>query len=289
MKTWRRSPLATTVAASRRAPSVARERAARAMRPSATTLAPSNASSQRPPAERGDVDLARRLAARESRAAARPGRSGASRRARRHGDARVGRAAARAAPPRGRARPRRARRRARRRRAAASAAGTARRARARSGRCRDRALANDGVAIRRPRNSTLLATPTIRYCGQRRAHARQRRGAIGAVDDQLGDHRVVERRDRVALLDAGVDAHAVALRRRREVDAACRSTAGSRGRDPRRRCAPRSRGRRSPARSCVSGSGSPAATRSCHSTRSRPVIISVTGCSTCSRVFISMK
>ena len=38
-----------------------------------------------------------------------------------------------------------------------------------------------------------------------------------------------------------------------------------------------------------SGSGSPAATRSCHSTRSRPVIISVTGCSTCSRVFISMK
>ncbi len=40
--------------------------------------------------------------------------------------------------------------------------------------------------------------------------------------------------------------------------------------------------------SCVSGSGSPAATRSCHSTRSRPVIASVTGCSTCSRVFISM-
>jgi hypothetical protein len=38
-----------------------------------------------------------------------------------------------------------------------------------------------------------------------------------------------------------------------------------------------------------SGSGSPAATRSCHSTRSRPVIASVTGCSTCSRVFISMK
>jgi hypothetical protein len=30
-------------------------------------------------------------------------------------------------------------------------------------------------------------------------------------------------------------------------------------------------------------------TRSCHSTRSVPVIISVTGCSTCRRVFISMK
>ena len=37
------------------------------------------------------------------------------------------------------------------------------------------------------------------------------------------------------------------------------------------------------------GSGSSQATRNCHSTRSRPVIISVTGCSTCRRVFISMK
>ncbi len=36
-------------------------------------------------------------------------------------------------------------------------------------------------------------------------------------------------------------------------------------------------------------SGSPAATRSCSSTRSRPVISSVTGCSTWRRVFISMK
>ncbi|CFS25423.1 Uncharacterised protein [Mycobacterium tuberculosis] len=34
---------------------------------------------------------------------------------------------------------------------------------------------------------------------------------------------------------------------------------------------------------------SPAPTRNCHSTRSNPVIASVTGCSTCSRVFISMK
>ena len=39
----------------------------------------------------------------------------------------------------------------------------------------------------------------------------------------------------------------------------------------------------------ASGSGSPAATRICHSTRSCPVIISVTGCSTCRRVFISRK
>ncbi len=33
----------------------------------------------------------------------------------------------------------------------------------------------------------------------------------------------------------------------------------------------------------------PRQTRSCHSTRSSPVIFSVTGCSTCRRVFISMK
>ena len=46
--------------------------------------------------------------------------------------------------------------------------------------------------------------------------------------------------------------------------------------------------RRAAPASCVSGSVSPAATRNCHSTRSRPVIASVTGCSTCSRVFISM-
>ena len=35
---------------------------------------------------------------------------------------------------------------------------------------------------------------------------------------------------------------------------------------------------------CASGSLSPAATLNCHSTRSRPVIISVTGCSTCKRI-----
>ena len=39
----------------------------------------------------------------------------------------------------------------------------------------------------------------------------------------------------------------------------------------------------------VSGSASPAATRIISSTRSSPVMHSVTGCSTCSRVFISRK
>ena len=40
---------------------------------------------------------------------------------------------------------------------------------------------------------------------------------------------------------------------------------------------------------CCRVKRSPRATRSCHSTRSKPVTASVTGCSTCSRVFISMK
>ena len=53
-------------------------------------------------------------------------------------------------------------------------------------------------------------------------------GAVGAVDDQLGDHRVVERRDRVALLDAGVDAHVRRSRPAARGARACRSTAGSR-------------------------------------------------------------
>ena len=41
--------------------------------------------------------------------------------------------------------------------------------------------------------------------------------------------------------------------------------------------------------SCVKLSGSPAATRICSFNKSRPVIISVTGCSTCRREFISIK
>ena len=40
---------------------------------------------------------------------------------------------------------------------------------------------------------------------------------------------------------------------------------------------------------CDSDSGAPEAMRICSMTRSSPVIISVTGCSTCRRVFISMK
>ena len=178
-----------------------------------------------------------------------------------------------------------------------------RRARARSARCRGRRWRRRVVPTTRRRKATLVCRPDDVGVAQRRVEPRQRLRAVVAPDDQLGDHRVVVRADRVAFVEAAVDAH----RRRR------------RGSARRRRCAGRPRAR--PARhrqragggqevglgvlgadarldrvaadasaaSCVSGSGSPAATRSCHSTRSRPVIASVTGCSTCSRVFISMK
>ena len=70
-----------------------------------------------------------------------------------------------------------------------------------------------------------------------------------------------------------------------------RSPAGSRPRRPRRRGGPRWRGpcSRSRPESWTIPSGSPAAMRSWSATRSRPVTISVTGCSTWSRVFISRK
>ena len=108
---------------------------------------------------------------------------------------------------------------------------------------------------------------------------------VARMRDQLGDHRIVVRRDLAARLDAGVNAdtgRAIAAPR------SCRSTAESRCRDPRHKAAPRRRGRRGAPAPVSSGKLSPAATRNCHSTRSRPVTASVTGCSTCSRVFISM-
>ncbi len=101
------------------------------------------------------------------------------------------------------------------------------------------ALANDGdadqarqkldVVGRRRRSGT---APAPRACAPA-----PRAGLV--PDDQLGDHRVVVRRDRVALLDAGVDAHVLGFRRRREMRQRARSRAGSPCPDPRRRSAPR--------------------------------------------------
>ena len=64
--------------------------------------------------------------------------------------------------------------------------------------------------------------------------------------------------------------------------------AGIRRRGPRHRAELRSRNRTSRSPPGADGKGSPDATRNCHSTRSCPVMASVTGCSTWRRVFISM-
>ena len=89
-------------------------------------------------------------------------------------------------------------------------------------------------------------------------------------------------------IDAAVDAHAGPARLAIEQQRSrLRQELLLRGL-PRRRGI-RSRGPAASATACVHGSGSPAATRSCACTRSTPVTASVTGCSTCSRVFISRK
>ena len=130
--------------------------------------------------------------------------------------------------------------------------------------------------------------------GRRTRRARRRMRSMAsiarlAVGAELGDHRVVEHRDLAALVDAGIDAHVGPGRAARDSSPAGRSTAGSCGTDPRHRAAPRPPSRRASRPFCWNGSFSPAATRIISSTRSRPVISSVTGCSTCRRVFISRK
>ena len=59
--------------------------------------------------------------------------------------------------------------------------------------------------------------------GQRLAQVGKCAGAVGAVHDQLGDHRVVEHADRITLFDAGIDAH---LRRRRRQGQRAQRTGG---------------------------------------------------------------
>ena len=127
----------------------------------------------------------------------------------------------------------------------------------------------------------MVSRPRIAVVGQRAVEPRERRRAVRAVGDHLGDHRVVVGADDAAGLDRGVDAHAARVARR----------AGP-GRRTGRSCASSAFTRASIAWPVIvtsTSSGSPAATRSCSSTRSSPVTSSVTGCSTCSRAFISRK
>ena len=103
-------------------------------------------------------------------------------------------------------------------------------------------------------------------------------GPVGAVGDDLGQHRVEpRRRPRRPRSIAGIDPDAVAGRPAQALDPAGRRQEAV-PRHPRRRGGPRRRG---PSRRDVglrrSPSGSPAAIRSWSATRSRPVTSSVTG------------
>ena len=135
------------------------------------------------------------------------------------------------------------------------------------------------------RNATLVRGPRINVRSSASASRSSAASPCRPVGDELGDHRVVVGRHLAARLDAAVDADIVAAIAAQQ---SCRSTAESRSRDPPHRCALRRRDHRSGLAPGSAADFSPAATRNCHSTRSSPVISSVTGCSTCSRVFISM-
>ena len=115
-------------------------------------------------------------------------------------------------------------------------------------------------------------------------------GAIPAPDDELADQVVVVLADRVAALVAAVEPGAEPVGRREAGDRARAGEEAAAGRvlgvDPDLDGVPAPLRQTS---SWLMGSGSPEATLTCHSTRSIPVTISVTGCSTWSRVFISRK
>ena len=158
----------------------------------------------------------------------------------------------------------------------------ARRARGRRPRRR-----RNGDADERPR-----AQPTVgldagdaRSRRARRTSHRSRRARSARVDDDLGQQRVVVRADLGAGAHPGVDTGAL---RQLHLGQRGRRSGGSRGRDPRRRPAPRCRG---PSRrvhvAAHRASASPP--RGGPSTRPgrRRVTASVTACSTWSRVFTS--
>ena len=181
-------------------------------------------------------------------------------------------------------------RRPHRQRAAASPASSARRGARRRSRCAPRRVRTSGCSSSCDQERDVGADAEDR---ETRAAPRWRAAIaasrVSAVRDQLGEHRVVvhadarrPRRTPVSTRMPGARRLAVEQERaglRQEV----------RPPDPPRRRGTRSRGRAASSASCVQGSGSPAATASCARTRSTPVTASVTGCSTCSRVFISRK
>ena len=77
----------------------------------------------------------------------------------------------------------------------------------------DSARLDRGIGEQRVEKSEIGPRPDDQRFAERGAQAAERRRAVGSVDDQLGDQRIVERRDFVVGLDAGVDAQ-----RRRRVE-----------------------------------------------------------------------
>ncbi len=75
-------------------------------------------------------------------------------------------------------------------------------------------------------NGRFVRTPSMVQSTKRTFEARNRRGAVAAEDDDLGEHRIVVVAHHAACGDSGVDAHARALRRRPVRDRA-RSRAAS--------------------------------------------------------------
>ena len=140
-------------------------------------------------------------------------------------------------------------------------------------------------STRSKKGSVVLIPRTLYSLTARRMRRIASRAAV-AAGHELGDERVVVDGDRVALVDAAVVAHAGAARGRAGPGSG-RGWEEARGPGPPRRRGTRSRGPAAPGPPGAKGSGSPCATRICSFTRSSPVTISVTGCSTCRRVFIS--
>ena len=119
---------------------------------------------------------------------------------------------------------------------------------------------------------------------ERVLHARDGGLARVAVGDDLADERVVVRRHVVAAVDVAVDPDAGAARRMPAAD-------GAGGGHELRGSSALMRHSKAWPRNWMSfwRRAGAAAIRSCPFTMSMPVMNSVTGCSTCMRVFISMK
>ena len=151
-----------------------------------------------------------------------------------------------------------------------------------------RPATTSGSASRNRANSILVTTPSTAVSAKARSRVRSAAARSGAMRNDFGQHRVVIAADDHPRGQARIDPHArrIGFHHGQHIATGGQEAAAP---DPRRRPALQSRG---PARQYQPDSTvsfSPAAIRTCHSTRSHPVTSSVTGCSTCSRVFISMK